>query len=54
MENKRLHIEATEEAITVYWEKMAGEQGQAAETEKTHGTLEGLKGQKRTGNPKKN
>ena len=27
MENKRLHIEATEEAITVYWEKMAGEQG---------------------------
>lgn len=44
MENKRLHIEATEEAITVYWEKMAGEQGlryriylngtQAAETEK--------------------
>ena len=52
MENKRLHIEATEEAITVYWEKMAGEQGlryriylngtQAAETEKTHGTLEGL------------
>lgn len=21
MENKRLHIEATEEAITVYWEK---------------------------------
>lgn len=59
MENKRLHIEATEEAITVYWEKMAGEQGlryriylngtQAAETEKTHGTLEGLKGQKRTG-----
>ena len=64
MENKRLHIKATEEAITVYWEKMAGEQGlryriylngtQAAETEKTHGTLEGLKGQKRTGNPKKN
>ncbi len=53
MENKRLHIKATEEAITVYWEKMAGEQGlryriylngtQTAETEKTHGTLEGLK-----------
>ena len=59
MENKRLHIEATEEAITVYWEKMAGEQGlryriylngtQAAETEKTHGTLEGLKDRKERG-----
>lgn len=53
MENKRLHIEATEEAITVYWEKMAGEQGLRYRIY-LNGTLEGLKGQKRTGNPKKN